>query len=126
MQHPDVFGVHVNPLAASVVIECRDGFELGGRNPRFPGLEVLAAEPHALTPFVGGHDRSKPDPADTLGFVELIIKLIVALTTKQLGGQLIEWVVAAVVQAARHEADVVAARRQAPGRPQVLLLASAE
>jgi hypothetical protein len=78
MQHPDVLSVHVNPLAASVAIECRDGFELLGQNHRFPGLEVLAVEPYSPAnkqpaPFAPGHDGSKLNPADTIGFVELVI-----------------------------------------------------
>ena len=40
LQHPDVLGVHANPLAASVVIECRDGFAFLTQNHHFPGLEL--------------------------------------------------------------------------------------
>ena len=130
-QPPDVVGVHINPLAASVVIVCRDGFELLGQNHRFPGLELLAGEPcfpknNRPAPFAHGHDGSELNPADTIGFLELIIKLIVALATRQLGAQLIEWVVAAVVQAAWHEAAGITARRQALEAPPILLLSPAE
>jgi hypothetical protein len=49
-----------------------------------------------------------------------------AITTKQLGAQLIEWAVEAFVQAATHEANWTAARRQTLSVPSGLLVAAAE
>ena len=133
LQHPDVLGVHVNPLAASVVIECRDGFGFLTRNHRFAGLELLPVQAHVPSDnpppdFVDGSQRehlSPVSPAGSIGLVALLIKLLVALATKQLGAQLIEWAAAAVVVAARGEGRRIAApQRLAP--PRALLVALAE
>jgi hypothetical protein len=56
----------------------------------------------------------------------VLIKLLVALATRQLAAQLIDWVVAAVVRAATHEASWMSARGQALAPPPMLLVAVAE
>lgn len=56
----------------------------------------------------------------TLTLASGALKLIVAVITKQVGVQLIEWVIDAIVQAARHETQ-----RRAIGR-QPLLVAPSE
>jgi hypothetical protein len=57
------------------------------------------------------------------GLVGILIKIIVAIATKQLSAQLIEWVVAAVGQSARREAAAIAARRRLlRARPMLVLM----
>jgi hypothetical protein len=56
----------------------------------------------------------------------VLIKLLVALATKQLAAQLIDWVVAAVVRAATHGASRMPAGGQAMAPPPMLLVAVAE
>jgi len=130
LHHPDVLGVHTNALAASVVIECRDGFAFPTQNHRFPGLELLPVEAHASTQsplpaVICAPDGGHPSPTGGIGLGAVLIKLLVALATKQLGAQLIEWVFAAVVRAANAEPRRLAApQRLAP--PPMLLVALAE
>ena len=50
LQHPDVLGVHANPLAASVVIECRDGFAFLTQNHHFPGLAAATTQSMSCAP----------------------------------------------------------------------------
>jgi hypothetical protein len=108
LQHPDVLGVHANPLAASVVIECRDGFAFLTQNAR-----------NQLPTLTRGPDSGHSAPTGTIGLAAVLIKLLVALATKQLGAQVIDWVVAAVVRAA-------SAERHRRARLPMLLVAFAE
>jgi hypothetical protein len=131
LQHPDVLGVRTNPLAASVAIECRHGMAFLSQNQRFPGVELMPVQAHAiarsrLPTFARGPDGGDPSPTGTIGFAAVLIKLLVALATRQLAAQLIDWVVAAVVRAATHEASWMSARGQALAPPPMLLVAVAE
>jgi hypothetical protein len=124
LQHPDVLGVHANPLTASVVIECRDGFAFLTQNHHFPGLELRPVQTQGparnqLPTLTHGPDSGHSSPTGTIGLAAVLIKLLVALATKQLGAQLIDWVVAAVVRAASAERDRLA-------RLPMLLVALAE
>jgi hypothetical protein len=115
-EHPDVLRVHVNPLTAGVIIECRKGFDLTAQHRRFLGLEIL--EPKGIAPASSwpGYEARPNDAIDALPaaltFASVTLKLIVAITTKQVAVQLIEWVIDAFVQAARYEAQGRAARRE--------------
>jgi hypothetical protein len=106
-KHPDVVRVHSNPLTAGVIIECRKGFDLTAQHRRFLGLEML--EPNGVLPTSGYpvHIARPNDGIDALPGVlicaSVTLKLIVAITTKQMGVQLIEWVIEALAQAARHD-----------------------
>jgi hypothetical protein len=124
LQHPNVLGVHANPLAASVVIECRDGFAFLTQNHRFPGLELRPVQTRApaqnqLPTLTGGPDSGRCSRTGTIGLAAVLIKLLVALATRQLGAQLIDWVVAAAVRAATPERERLA-------RLPMLLVAVAE
>ena len=123
LQHPDVLGVHANPLAASVVIECRDGFAFLTQNHHFPGLELRPVQTgparNQLPTPTHGSDSGHSSSTGTIGLAAVLIKLLVALATKQLGAQLIDWVVAAVVRAA-------SAERHRLARLPILLVALAE
>ena len=112
-EHPDILRVHANPLTASVVIECNRGFDFTAQQRRFLGLEMLERE--SALPARRGAKASpneEIDAADALAFAPMIFKLVVAITTKQVGLQLIEWAVDALAQAARREAQRRSARRQ--------------
>ena len=130
-EHPDVLGVHANPLTASVVIECREGFDLTAHGPRFLGVEVLPANASGPASGQPRHLMRLDDEVNTIskgaiGFAALVLKLIVAIATKQLGAQLIEWVVEAFIRAAMHDANRTVARRRVPIAPAMLLVATAE
>jgi hypothetical protein len=115
-EHPDIFRVHLNPLTAGVIIECRKGFDLTAQHRRFLGLEML--EPESALPPSRGYGAPPDEGIDTVAgaliFAPVILKLIVAITTGQVGVQLIEWVIDAFVQAARSEVQRRAAGRRAP------------
>jgi len=131
LQHPDVLGVRSNPLAASVAIECRHGLAFLSQNHRLPGVELMSVKAHAIArsgfpTFARGPDGGDPSPTGAIGLAAVLIKLLVALATRQLAAQLIDWVVAAVVRAATHEASWMSARGQALAPPPMLLVAVAE
>lgn len=116
VEHTDVVRVHSNPLTAGVIIECRNGFDLTAQHRRFLGLEVLEAK---SLPPTGGRPAHIAPPNDeidalpgALTFASLALKLIVAITTKQVSVQLLEWVIDALAHAARHEAQRRARRGQ--------------
>lgn len=124
VEHPDVVRVHSNPLTAGVIIECRKGFDLTAEHRRFLGLEMHETK-GVLSMGARLASIARPnDGIDTLPgaltFASVTLKFIVAITTKQVGVQLIEWVIDAIVQAARHEAH-----RRAIGH-QPLLVAPSE
>ncbi|WP_157450024.1 hypothetical protein [Bradyrhizobium sp. ARR65] len=121
LKHPDVLGVQLNPLTASLIIECRKGFELTARHRQLLRLDMQAPK-HVQS----AHDR--PGPAatdhDTNGLsgtlmLAHVLKLIVAISTRQIGTQLIECAVDGLIQAARSEAQ----RRAAVQKPLVTISA---
>jgi hypothetical protein len=125
-KHPDVVAVHVNAISASMVIECGNSLELLARNPRFGGLELFDGEP-CLTAdnpparSARGNDLNDPYTVGAIGLVGILIKIIVAIATKQLSAQLIEWVFAVAVQSARREAAAIR-RRSLRARPMLVLV----
>ncbi|MBH5397557.1 hypothetical protein HZZ13_07085 [Bradyrhizobium sp. CNPSo 4010] len=123
IEHPDVVRVHSNPLTAGVIIECRQGFDLTAQHCRFLGLQMLETNGALPTsacpaPMAQPNDRID-DLLPTLTLASGALKLIVAVITKQVGVQLIEWAIDAIVQAARHES-----RRRAIGRQTLLVTPS--
>lgn len=123
-EHPDVVRVHSNPLTAGVIIDCRKGFDLTAQHRRFLGLQML--ETKGASPTSGCRAPVVPpnDGIDlllpTLTLASAALKLVVAITTKQVALQLVEWVADAIIQAARHKVQ-----RRAIGR-QPLLVAPSE
>jgi hypothetical protein len=124
IEHPGVVRVHSNPLTAGVIIVCRKGFDLTAQQRRFLGLQMLETKGALPTSGCPARMAQPNDGIDsllpTLTLASGALKLIVAVTTKQVGVQLVEWVVDAIVRAARHEAQ-----RRAIGR-QALLVAPSE
>jgi hypothetical protein len=116
MAHPDVVRVQLNPLTAGLIIECQKRFDLTAEQRRFLRLEVL--KPNGALPgsssqsYVARPDDGIEALSGALTFASVIHKIIMAITTKQVGVQVIEWVIDALVQAARHEARRRATRRE--------------
>jgi hypothetical protein len=110
VEHPDVVQVEVNPLTASVVINCRPGFDLTAPGNRFLRLKVAPAG--SVAPSAGEawlhpaalDRRIRTLSGGEIGLIAFIIKLVVAIVTKQLGPQLIEWGAEALVRAATQPA----------------------
>ena len=130
-EHPDVLGVHANPLTASVVIECREGFDLTVGGPRILGAEVLPTNASGPASGQPRHLLRLDDEVDTISkgairYAALVLKLIGAIATKQLGAQLIEWVVEAFIRAAMHDANRTVVRRRVPIASPMLLVSTAE
>jgi hypothetical protein len=101
--------VSTNRLTASVVIECRRGFEFAQRQRELLGLDTRQALP---CPHCGAEaDAAVEAPSGPL-ILSLAAKLALAISTRQVGVQLAEWLVEGVVHAARHQARLRAARRE--------------
>lgn len=123
VEHPDVVRVHSNPLTAGVIIDCRKGFDLTAPHRRFLGLQMPETKGASPT---SGYRAPVARPNDgidlllpTLTLASAALKLVVAITTKQVAVQLVEWVVDAIIQAARHDAQ-----RRAIGRRPLLVAPS--
>jgi hypothetical protein len=115
IQDPKILQVDSNPLTASVVIECREGFDLTTEQRQFLGLEVVETRPVARTSYLAASRRDRGDSSDSgFGIAVLILKLVVAIATKQLGAQLIGWLIEAI------EASHYESRRRAARRPPIL------
>jgi hypothetical protein len=111
-------------------LECRDGSAFLSRNHRFPGLELLPAEAHEPPPtrLPVGTYRTQGATGWTDGALDWpagFIKLLVALVTKQLGAQVMDWLFAAVVWGASDEVRRMAAPQRMAPAP-MLLVAMAE
>jgi hypothetical protein len=109
--HPEVLSVDVNPLTASVVINCGPGFKLTALSNRFIGLEVLPPQNpgsparEVCRRAVALDDGIRAFSGGEMGLASFIIKLVIAIATKQVGMQLIEWGAEALVHAARQRSS---------------------
>lgn len=108
---PQVLSVEVNPLAASVVINCRPDFDLSTLTNRFLGLELLP-QPNRASPArqmcrraVKIDNGIRALSGGEVGLASFIIKLVVAIATKQVGVQLIEWGAEALLRAAKQRSS---------------------
>jgi hypothetical protein len=109
LEHPDVLGVQLNALTGSLIINCRKGFELTARHRQLLGLELQTSK------GVRTGVRATSSPHDGLSgalIVAHLFKLVVAISNRQIGAQLLEWVVNGLVQALTHEARMRAAGRK--------------
>jgi hypothetical protein len=98
---PDVTSVHVNALVASIVIHCRDGFEMTSMGDCFAGLElVLPASDSPAGPRARQIVSTRTGNYSTsyICLISLAIKLAIAIATRQLAGMIREWIVEAVVR----------------------------
>src|SRR5262245_42340369 len=97
-----VVAVRVNALVASIVIHCRDGFEIASVRDCFMGLElVLPASGSATSPRVRqiastqrGHDRS----TRAIFLFGLVVKLAIAIATRRFEVLIRELILEAAVQ----------------------------
>jgi hypothetical protein len=93
--------------------------------------EILAVRSLSLNPVLGAvvcYDRTQGATGWTDGALDwpaVFIKLLVALVTKQLGAQVMEWLFAAVVWGASDEVRRMAAPQRMAPAP-MLLVAMAE
>jgi hypothetical protein len=129
-EYPDVIAVNVSPLVASVVIHCRDGFEINSLRHPFLDLELPPASSPPLATLEG---RQLVHPGGMHGFSEnsigvnaVLLKLFVATAMGQLGAQIVEWIIGAFVQTLVCALNQNAVDRRSATAHSPLLLAAAE
>ena len=83
-----VVSVRVNALVASIVIHCRDGFEIASVRHCFDGLELVLPEsssPASLwTRQIAPTQRFRDRSESSFCLVGLVVKLTIALVTRRL------------------------------------------
>lgn len=98
---PDVLLVQVNALVASVVIHCCDGFDITSVRHCLKGLEVVlpasasGRRPRQIAPVQLIGDRSK----SSTGLVGLVVRLTIAIATRQFVALIMEVILGAAVRA---------------------------
>ena len=115
LEHPDIVAVQLNRLTASVVIECRRGFELTPGHQQLLGLDMQARSEQRSThhrPACLAPDDNINDLAGTLILAHML-RLIVAISTGRVGAQLVEWIAEGLIQAAKSEAQRRVAQHKA-------------
>jgi len=128
-KRPDVVSVRVNALVASVVIHCRDGFEIASLRGCFRGLELVlpdsgaATNPRArqIAPTQRSHDRS----THSIFLISFVVKLAVAIATRRFEVLIRELILEAALQVVvpqLYRKPMQPARLEAPRAP---LLATA-
>jgi hypothetical protein len=117
-----VLCVRVNPLAASIVINCSDGFEIASVRDCFAGLALLLA-PSGLTARARQSVRRGSDSAS---FVGLTVRLAIAIATRQFAAVFRELILEAAMQALVRQPDRRLMRSTRLAAPGALLVAAAE
>jgi hypothetical protein len=124
---PEIISVHVNALAASIVIYCGKGFKIASVRHCFMGLELALpasgslgsprARQIASAQRIGNHSNG------SICLVSLAVKFAIAIATKRLEALIREFIVEAVVRV------LLPRLYRAPmpqlGAPQPLLVAAA-
>lgn len=107
-QRPHIVSIRVNALVASVVIHCREGFEITSVRNCLAGFELILPDGLRAGPPArqiasdrrGGGDSQGPSFNNSISLASLIIKLTIAIATKRLLEAVIrELIVEAVVRA---------------------------
>jgi len=97
-----VVSVHVNALVASIVIHCRDGFEIASVRDCFEALElVLPATRSAASPRawqIASAQRIRDRSKSSFCLVGLVVKLTIAIATRRLDTLIRELIFEAAVQ----------------------------
>jgi hypothetical protein len=104
LSHSDVVHVGTNALAASVVIYCREGFDIGTIASQFGGMKVISSRGGILSDV----QWRNPEKEHTIlwpNIALLLIKILVAILTKQLPSQLVEWGLDALLREAAQPAN---------------------
>jgi hypothetical protein len=116
-----VLAVDTHPLTRNVIIHCRRGFDLADLNNPFLRLDIVSADPAS-----DGGERPQHTLAQLDSYVRMlsggemnlalmVVKLFVALVTRQLGAQLLEWGIEAALRALiRSGAESRLSRRTSP------------
>lgn len=96
---PGVLCVRVNPLAASIVINCSDGFEIASVHDCFAGLELLLAPSSlpARAPQIA-HAQPVHRGLQSASFVGFIVRLAIAIATRQFVAVFRELILEAAMQ----------------------------
>ena len=117
-----VLCVRVNPLAASIVINCSDGLEIASVRDWFAGLDLQLA-PCGLPARTR---QIAPAGSQGAGFIGLFVRLLIAIATKQFEAMLRELILEAAAQVLvrRLHRRLMGPTRSAA--PQALLAAVAE
>src|SRR6266436_5707787 len=98
---PGVVSVRVNALVASVVIHCRDEFEIMSVRPCFVGLELVlpASGPGPWARQIAPAQRIHDHSTRAISLVGLVVKLTIAIATRRLDTLIRDLVLEAAVQA---------------------------
>jgi hypothetical protein len=102
---PDVIAVAQNPLTGSLIIECRKGFELSAEDRRQLGLDrmprtrVRSNHLHAAGTV---SDRDGGSPGALM--LAHLLRLVVGVSTRQIGAQIADVMIDIFVRAATSEA----------------------
>ena len=95
--------VRVNALVGSIVIHCRDGFEITSVRDCFMGLElVLPAPPSATNPRarqIASAQRGRDRSTRSIFLVGLVVKLAIAIATRRFEVLIRELILEAALQA---------------------------
>ncbi len=96
----DVVCVRVNVLAASIVIHCREGFEIASVRDCFTGLElVLAASgSDARARQIVPAQRIRDGSRSSICLFSLVVRLLIAIATGRIEALLREMILEAAAQ----------------------------
>jgi hypothetical protein len=96
---PGVLCVRVNPLAASIVINCSDGFEIASVRDCFAGLELFLG-PSSLPARARQIADAQPvhRGSHSASFVGFVVGLAIAIATRQFVAVFRELILEAVMQ----------------------------
>ncbi len=123
-----VLCVRVNPLAASIVITCSDGFEIASVRDCFAGLALRLA-PAGLPRRARqiAHPQPVHRSSDSASFVSLIVRLAIAIATRQGEAVFRELILEAAIQVlVRQLHRRLMGSRTRLAAPRALLVAAAE
>ncbi len=100
---PNVIHVRVNPRVASVVIHCRDGFDIASVRHCFASLELVL--PDSAIASTGRRTRQIASPggmkhrrAFSWRLAALAVDVAIAVSARRLEALISEWIIQAVVQ----------------------------
>jgi hypothetical protein len=116
--------VRVNPLAASIVICCGDGFEIASLGDCFAALELrLAPSPARERQIAAQRLRHRSQTASFVGF---IVKLLIAIATRRFEALFRELILEAAAQVLVRELHRKLMQPARLAAPRALLVAAAE
>ena len=129
-RRPGVVCVRVNALVASLVIHCRDGFDIASVRHCFAGLELILpprSSPAGLwarqiAPAQRSRDRSK----SSIGLVAFVVNLTIAIATRRFEALIRELILEAAVQVLVRQLYRRPTQSPRLAPPQALLAAAAE